>query len=289
MTAKPAYVFNWTFYIACNYRCEYCFFDGNWEALQKLNRVPDLEIITRSWEDVYNRYGQGLIQISGGEPTVYPRFGELMAELSRWHDWTFNTNLWWDAKRWENFSRRDVAARGIVQFSYHPTQEPDFEGFLEKAAFVNGLGFRKCYVCIVAYPPFIEKLPYYCERIREKGLDSRVQPLSGIFRGLSYPGGYSSEEKQSIRDLNQEGNSNLSSDLEYATAEKNPFGKPCRSGQYYCNIDQKGDITRCTQVNTEILGNLYEGFQLNQGPTPCPLTFCRCGESRWLVDNGPNS
>jgi MoaA/NifB/PqqE/SkfB family radical SAM enzyme len=281
------YVFDWTLHIACNYRCEYCYFDGNWSDLAGKNRIPPLEEAARAWEEVYERYGECYVLINGGEPTVYPRFSELMGSLGRRHRWSFNTNLWWGIPRWREFADRVDVGRGSVQFSYHPTQDADFDDFRRRAKFVNELGFRNCTFCVVAYPGFMERLRHYCLTLRDKRMTVRPQPFVGKYSGRDYPAAYSEQERALIRDLNGETESSLKSELSYAIGDWSPFGKPCRTGQYYAFIDQRGDVYRCTQSPQgpeDRLGNLYDGFELTPQATPCPLNFCKCGESKWLVE-----
>jgi MoaA/NifB/PqqE/SkfB family radical SAM enzyme len=275
-------------HIACNYRCPYCFFDGHWADLAKLNRPAALDELERAWGRIHERFGECYVTFNGGEPTAIPRFAELMGLLSRWHRWNFNTNLSWDVPQWRRFAERVDASRGSVQFSYHPTEEPDFAAFLSRALFVKGLGFRNCSVCIVAYPPQLGALPRFCRELKDRGLITRVQPMVGPFQDRRYPGGYSPEEKRLIDELNQVTRSALAADMGYAVGDQSPRGKPCHAGQFYCHINQSGDVYRCTQVPQRPehrLGNLFAGFPLSAEPRPCPMDFCPCGESRWLVED----
>ena len=283
------FVFDWNFHVACNYRCPYCYFDGHWEDLGKLNGIPGLEAVQEAWDRVFRDYGECYVPLNGGEPTAYPHFTELMAALGRRHRWNFNTNLSWDIPRWRRFAQNVDPSRGGVQFSYHPTQDADFDGFLRRAVFVKGLGLRGCNVCIVAYPPQLPDLRRYCLELKKAGLRARPQPMVGTFQGRRYPESYTPEERRLIDELGRETDSDLAADLGYAVGDQSPRGRPCHAGQFYCHINQSGDVYRCTQVpkrQEAKLGNLYEGFRLRADPQPCPMDFCPCGESRWLAE-GP--
>jgi MoaA/NifB/PqqE/SkfB family radical SAM enzyme len=287
-SCASGYFFDWNIYIACNYRCPYCYFEGHWDELKALNRVPPFETIVAAWKRVYDAYGESFIAINGGEPTVYPKFMELMIALSRWHQWTFNTNLWWDLARWRSFAGRIDTAKGRIQISCHPTEIGDFEAFADKAAAVGRLGFAHCQICIVVYPAYMDELRGYCDRLKRTGLTVRLQPFAGEHLGKTYPHAYTPEEKALIRELSLETDSSLLSEMAHAIGDSNPLGKPCRSGQYYCHINQQGDVHRCTQVDQRLgdkIGNFFDGFEFLPEPTPCPMSFCRCGESQWLVEN----
>ncbi|MCX5796126.1 MAG: radical SAM protein [Elusimicrobia bacterium] len=280
-------VFDWNFHVACNYRCPYCIFHEDWKKLAGLNRLPALDGLQKAWGRIHEDLGECYVTFNGGEPTVYPQFAELMSALGRWHRWNFNTNLSWDIPPWESFAKQVDMARGSVQLSYHPTEDPDFAGFLRRALFVQGLGLRNCSVCIVAYPPHLKDLPRYCRELKSEGLITRVQPMVGSYEGRRYPAAYTAEERRLIDELNQETRSALSADLDYAMGDQSPRGRPCRSGQSYFHINQLGDVYRCTQVpqKPELrLGSLVEGFAASACPRPCPMDFCPCGESRWLVE-----
>jgi len=281
-------VFDWNFHIACNYRCPYCFFNDHWKDLEKLNSLPALDVLQRAWGRIHEDLGECYVTFNGGEPTAVPRFAELMGALSRWHRWNFNTNLSWTIPQWQRFAERTDASRGSVQFSYHPTEDQDFAGFLRRALFVQGLGFRNCSVCVVAYPPQLAALRRFCAELKDGGLVARIQPMVGTFQGRRYPGAYTAGEKALIDELNQETRSVLTPEMGYAVGDQSPRGRPCHAGQFYCHINQSGDVYRCTQVpqrQEAKLGNLYEGFQLRADPQPCPMDFCPCGESRWLAED----
>ncbi|MDD5628963.1 MAG: hypothetical protein PHU21_07860, partial [Elusimicrobia bacterium] len=106
-------------------------------------------------------------------------------------------------------------------------------------------------------------------------------------QGRKYPEAYTAEEKRLIAELNRQTDSALAADLSYALGSQSPKDKPCRSGHTYFHINQLGDVYRCTQVPQkpeQRLGRLVEGFKAGAEPKPCPVDFCPCGESRWLVE-----
>ncbi|MCX5796303.1 MAG: radical SAM protein [Elusimicrobia bacterium] len=283
------YVFDWVISVACNYRCPYCYYEGHWDDLKKHNLAPPLETALATWKGIYEKYGECYILINGGEPTVYPRFMELMAALTRWHRWNFNTNLTWRLDRWRAFAEQIEPSRGNIQFSFHPSEEKDIDAFIERALAVRRLGFDNCDVTIIAYPPHLRDLKRFCGKFKAAGIKVSSQPFVGTWHGKNYPHDYTEEESALIRILSEENDSSLRSELDHAIGSASPLGKLCRSGQYSCHINQMGEVYRCTQIDQspgsrERLGHFYRGFELRPGPTPCPKAFCQCGESRWLVE-----
>ena len=85
--------FSWNLLFKCNYRCPYCWFDGNWQRMDKMNRFLAVSELARYWRNIYQRYGKVHIDILGGEPFLYPNFTELIHELSNMHSLGIATNL----------------------------------------------------------------------------------------------------------------------------------------------------------------------------------------------------
>ncbi len=64
---------------ACNYACDHCI---DWEALNSPVRHSDQEL-RDSLEELAERGLRSVILIGGGEPTLYPGFGEMVVFLKR--------------------------------------------------------------------------------------------------------------------------------------------------------------------------------------------------------------
>ncbi len=281
--------FDWTLHIACNYRCAYCFFDGRWEDLNKHNVYPPLDAPLSFWKFVYERYGPSHIILSGGEPTIYPRFIELAHGLTSWHTLKFPSNISMPSAWWQNMARSVDLQRVEIQASFHPSQI-ELAPFIEKVRWMASIGYN-LYIVIVAYPPHIPSLESWCNEIRASGLSVYVQPFHGVYQLHEYPHGYSHEERETIYNANRPGRGHNSVDdyrnmLDVAIGNQSPKGKPCTAGQLYCHISQSGDIYRCNMamgLETRI-GNIRDNFALYDQPLPCPSGHCLC-ESRWLLEN----
>src|SRR3989338_4046204 len=81
----PSKRLTWNIHYDCNYRCPYCFFEGQWIEYKKRNIYFSVDEWMHCWEKVYDRYGRCFILITGGEPFMYPNFIELVERLSQVH------------------------------------------------------------------------------------------------------------------------------------------------------------------------------------------------------------
>ncbi len=87
---------SWDIHVNCNYRCPYCFYEEEWEEHKKRNLFLPAQEWIKYWNKIYQEYGCCHIDISGGEPFIYPSFLELISELSKVHSLGIVTNLSWE-------------------------------------------------------------------------------------------------------------------------------------------------------------------------------------------------
>ena len=71
--------FGWDLCYTCNYRCPYC---GVWENYGDDNLFLSAQEWKGIWDKIYDKYGGCKIYMSGGEPSVYPYFYELVKVLT---------------------------------------------------------------------------------------------------------------------------------------------------------------------------------------------------------------
>lgn len=282
---RPPVVFNWIIDDICNYRCPYCFYDGHWESsAEEFKRMkrPDYSRLTALWKEIHDKYGASVFTFAGGEPTIYPRFFDLLLELSRWHYWTVCTNLSGPIERWENLLRQIDTSKACVGVSFHP-YETSLDAFVQKTARLKR-AIRNVTVAIVAYPPVVRSLPEYQQRFCDVGLPwVEVMPYQGLYNGRQYPDAYTAEERALVFGVNKTA---YVEKLEYAIQNRSPKGRLCDSGAVYCQINAAGDVFRCSHAKNVKLGNLFTSFELNAGPSPCPAEACDC-EMVWLRDEEP--
>jgi len=262
--------FFWNLFLACNYRCPYCWWQGNWHDLVKMNRCLSVDELMKYWENVYSRYGGVTIEISGGEPFLYPNFTELIKELSSIHSIRITTNL---SIEIDTFVSQIDSSRVKVSPTFHPLFT-NFEPFVKKILLLKENGFTQ-HISYIAYPPQIKQISHYKERFNQQGLSFSGVAFWGQYKGISYPLGYTEEEREIIGfHLGQ------CVDKESQLGLKTFKGKLCQAGQIYAVIQADGKVLRCggSEVN-EVIGNFFdENFKLLNEPLPCKSESCECNE-----------
>lgn len=267
--------FGWDITYTCNYRCPYC---TTWDQPTLL----DLSVAewTAVWRRIHERYGRCHIYLSGGEPSRYPRFYELIGELSRMHTIDVCTNLSWDVRRLVPLLAPEVLR---IAPSFHPSFAR-FEEFFEKVLHAkeympNRPEGRAVY--FVAHPSQIGRMKEYQARFAEGGFV--LVPLPLVEAGGM---GNNEGERSLIRDASpNKGDANAK--LEYQLQEFSPRGRLCRAGRDYAMIRGDGGVDRCSVYKDKQLGRVYEkGFRLWEEPKVCEQDWCPY-ESQWLVEPAP--
>lgn len=275
--------FNWHLLYKCNYRCPYCFYYGQWQRLPKLEEGLSLEKWLKAWHRIYERYGNVIIEMTGGEPFIYPSFAELIKELSKEHNIIITTNLSWDIKKLANFINQINYSRLSMCLSFHPLFAK-FEIFLEKALFLKEKSISDR-VLYVTYPPQLKHMRYFKEKFELKGIKFIAVPFRGEYQEVDYPEGYTEEEKSIIYGLSSELDDIQKKWIENQVVREKTKGKLCRAGQEYVHIDIYGTAYRCSwaKADSNPIGSLFDkNFGLLNEPLPCESESCPC-EFKWLV------
>ena len=286
----------WLINNKCNYRCTYC--------LNGFEEPPGFKILTPEewfsvWEDIYNKYGTVAMQITGGEPTVYPNFFEIMKGISKMHNLELQTNLFWDPKELiENVPPEHVSRVGG---SFHP-QYTEFEPFLEKIIRLREAGF-KVEINYVAYPPILDEVEKCLNVAKEKEIQFSVISFQGEYLGKRYPENYTDKEKEALKRLNVSSGESAEAMADWDiqkkkvgdTEEAEEPLRICRMGQMYTWIKPNGEVLRCCKSNLE-LGNIIEKtFNLLDEAIPCKAKNCICwrnmtiGEEERWIDRWPGT
>ena len=148
--------FVWDIHYKCNFRCPYCWFNDNWEAMEKLNANIPLERMVGLWKRMRDRHGECHIMITGGEPSLYPDFIELIDRLSKMHTIKVTSQLSGD---YLTFAERINPDRVQLDMNFHP-KDGNFDDFLKKVLALKRKGFKGG-VCYLAYPPQMDKIEHY--------------------------------------------------------------------------------------------------------------------------------
>lgn len=270
--------FNWDIHYSCNCRCSYCFFAGKWEEVAGGNVYPGIQKWIDIWRRLYEKYGECRIDISGGEPTTYPSFFELIAQLCKMHRVRFNTNLSFNVAKFVSNFLPIITKRSLlaveVSSSFHP-EGVSFEDFFKKLIILRDAGF-KLLVSYVAYPPQLDKMYEIKKKIENSNIPFIIQPFRGKYNGRTYPKEYTEEERKIFEQCSAGMPSGLFEHHLY-NKKNEQENKLCRMGQVYAKIHPNGEAFRCCAPGAQRLGNLIRDnhFTLLDAPDYCDLS-CPC-------------
>lgn len=260
--------FGWDLCHSCNYRCPYC---RGWERQSAGDITLPPERWLEIWERIRGLYGKCHIFVSGGEPSTYPQFTELMLGLAKLHEVDICTNLSWDPA-----ALAAVLPPGQLTLSatFH-ADFADFEEFFAKAVkFKAYLASGQVYT--VAQPSSVGLLPEWSRRFAGHGIKLVPIPLRGGEEVLN-----TETEKTAISDV-----SPYSGDkkLGYQLKALSPKGKLCAAGQRYAVIRSDCRVDRCSQTcDGEVGSILSPEFRLFEKPVPCKKEYCPI-ESQWIIE-----
>jgi len=261
--------FTWDIHYRCNFRCPYCWFYKEWARLgqRSLYLSPDEWMVY--WRRIYDKYGCVHIEITGGEPFIYPNFIEFVKLISSIHTIKITTNLSGDI---ETFVKEIDPKKVNLDLNFHPLFA-DIDAFIKKALLLKGAGF-KVGVCYLAYPPQMREMDNFRKRFEEAGINFALAAFWGEYNGKKYPAAYTDEEKEIMRpflgDVDR---------IAYHLNAQSPKGKLCNAGYKYTVIQADGKVFRCGQLVDKPIGNIFdEKFHLLEEPLPCEAEFCPCNE-----------
>ncbi|NQT75676.1 MAG: radical SAM protein, partial [Candidatus Omnitrophica bacterium] len=272
--------FTWEITYNCNYRCTYCHAPKPGNPDTRKTTSLDAKKWIGIWDDVYKNYGACFILISGGEPFAYPSFMDLVTQLHKKHIIELCTNLEWDVKP---FVKNMDPKRIKVATSLHP-EFADLDRFLHRLKLLKDNGFRT-HVNFVPWPPFLERMAEYKEKVEALGVQFILQPFIGDYEGRRYPQGYTESEREYFKIFKD--SCNIST-LDFKTTnESNKKGKLCRMGQNYAFIHPDGAADRCCKDHSVALGNVIDKtFRLLEEPAACTIEECNCWRCM-LVEKEP--
>jgi MoaA/NifB/PqqE/SkfB family radical SAM enzyme len=267
--------FVWDIHYRCNFRCPYCWFNDKWAEMDQYNHYPSLQEMVQRWRNIFERHGECHIMITGGEPSLYPNFTELIVELSKMHTVKITSQLSGDMY---TFARKVDPSRVVLDMNFHPL-ETKLEPFIRKVLTLKKYGFKGG-VCYLAYPPQMDKISYYHEQFEKHGIGFALAAFWGEYQGRKYPESYSEEERKMIAPFLGD-----VARVTYHLEGRKTKGKLCRAGHVYASIKADGKVTRCGPLSHKPIGNIFDpDFRMFDAPMPCEADVCPCDEYVWLVD-----
>jgi|TARA_R110002096_G_scaffold13792_3_gene48613 hypothetical protein len=295
MLDKPLFNVSWILGRFCNYSCSYCWPYAN-------SNKPDhqaFELYTNTIDEIKrqaraNGFTEFHFSFSGGEPTAYKLFSELVAYYAddadaKYQSVHMTTNLspgskWWN--KWlettSSLQRRSITA------SYHAEFANEQE-FGDKCLQLMKGGV---YVTInqVMVPEMFEELYERLQRFAARGINVTLKPQSDptasfIIDGYTtdqvekmqkgFPQEWNGEEVYQIRLTDVSGSTHFIDQAERLNAYGfNKFeGWNCNAGYQSCII-RGNEVKRAYSCSDEPLGTLQDGFTLFKTPSKCVTATC---------------
>ena len=262
----------WFLTMACNYKCEYC-----WEVQYQLqgrfkaHPIPPAE----KWAEAFNRIRPGILDITGGEPFLMPRFVWFLEQLDPAIRIAITSNISRDFEEYVN----SPAIKKVFSMtcSYHPSQSENKDGqslevFTQKVLRLRGAGIQHLTVNFVAYPEQMHLIPELKRHFEGLSIRFHVDPFA-----MNVPKNpYTPEQEAFLKPF-------VGADR--LADAKQGDNVMCDGGQQHLSIQPDGQAYRCildkqltfeNYPNIKPVGNIFNAdFALNPGKTFCDQRY-RC-------------
>jgi len=186
---------DWILLRACNFRCLYCFFsDPTSGAKVKMHGTA------AQWKDGFQATGKTwLLHITGGEPTLYPRFVDLCDELTQNHYLSINSNLSHHCIK--IFAQKlNPEQIHFINVGIHLEERQKNNAlniFVENVYKLRDAKFNVL-TSLVMTPHVVNNLSTIYEHLEANGLFVIPKVIRRPYAGNHYPKSYSCEQRQII-------------------------------------------------------------------------------------------
>jgi len=295
MLDQPLFNVSWILGRFCNYKCSYCWPYANTDQPDHL----DLEVYKNTIDEIKrqaraNGFTEFHFSFSGGEPTAYKHFGELIEHYcgdteAPYQSIHLTTNLSPGSKWWNKFieNTKNLQRRSITA-SYHAEFANEQE-FGDKCLQLIDAGVLLT-VNQVMVPEQFDQYYSRCSRLWNRGINVTLKPQSDPTASFVVDG-YTTEQIEKMQTnfpLHDHSNKVIQMYLEDAKgndygldqAERmNAFGFnkfkgwTCNAGYQSCII-RGVEVKRAYSCRDEPLGTIHEGFKLFKNTTKCITDTC---------------
>ena len=289
MLNKKLFNVSWILGRFCNYDCSYCW---PYARSKTLDHRP-FEVYTRTIDEIKrqakaNGFDQFHFSFSGGEPTTYKKFIDLVNHYEDFESEYLSIHMtsncspgkrWW--KRWLDathyLDRRSITASFHAEFA-------DEKEFGDKLLYLQD---NDVLVTInqVMVPEHWEEYYERSKRFSDRGLHVTLKPQSDPTASFIVDG-YTKEQKNILQNESVQNTHQVAlydaKGIEYwiDQAERlNAYGFNkfkvwmCNSGYQSCII-RSNEVKRAYSCHDEPLGTLDEGFELFKAPKLCITPTC---------------
>ena len=300
MLEQPLFNVSWILGRFCNYKCSYCWPYANTDRPDH----QDLEVYKNTIDEIKrqaraNGFTEFHFSFSGGEPTAYKHFGELIEHYcgdteAPYQSIHLTTNLspgtkWWNKfiENTKNLQRRSVTASYHSEFAQEQAFGDKCLQLMKGGVFVT--------INQVMVPEQFDELYDRCKRFSDRGINVTLKPQSDptasfVVDGYTedqiekmqtkFPQIIPDQYKDMIPLLQMYFEDAKGNDYGLDQAERmNAFGFnkfkdwTCSAGYQSCVI-RGVEVKRAYSCSEEPLGTLTDGFTLFKTPSKCITDTC---------------
>jgi hypothetical protein len=258
---QPEHHLMWNMTRRCNFKCKYCYFPH--QSQPEPNPITADEI-----GDFLDNSGHGwIVEMTGGEPFLYPGFVEVCSRITQNHLISLDSNLS-ISKEVRRFAHSVDPAKVVDIYAAVHIEERRrlglVERFVEDVRLLMDKGFQVS-LNYVIHPSLVRQYPKDREYFMNRGIKLLPRPFKGRHNGVDYPAGYGQAAKSLFAKKLKAGKK----------AVFNFKGVPCDAGMRLLRLEPDRSILRCSGDRTR-LGSLGGELKLHTSPQPCRVSRCPC-------------
>lgn len=257
----------WEVTTKCNYSCTYC----SQKLYTKLFwKHASNDVVDAMLDYIQTLKSSWLINVSGGEPMIHPRFMEVCKAIAaNGHKFSTTTNFSLPIRKLKEL----VSILGdqifFISASLHPTQLKNIDDFINKAIEFNSIISPQTdfFITSVLVEEDFELLKDVKARLENAGIKFELSPLTSFNKYVKY-------DDPEIENYIQENGLKNANKIR----NKNLFGKRCFTGKLFFYVRVNGDVSRCFNLQPGyFLGNIVKGtFKPFDTVKPCMALKCTC-------------
>lgn len=290
---------DWIMLKACNFGCDYCFF-----SRRKRREKLAIFASNKQWREAFDKTAlRWSIHLTGGEPSIYPKFLDLCLELTQSHLISINSNL--STIAFHKLAKKINPDRvRFINASLHPNERYRLKGFgmfADNYKVLRDKGFN-VFASMVATPESLMRFDEISDILMSDEIYVIPKLLRGEYRGKSYPNDYTDQEKKIFRfalkkarkhyeqvwgKLREPPTINPLQDDRYLDGLPDFVGKKCASGKNFVRINEAGVVYDCSNM---ILGNLLSSsLSLRRNEMVCKYRFCHYWCTKYVGNSAYNT
>jgi len=259
--------YDWHLTDACNFNCVYCFP----QIKAKKNSPFTRKIVTKNVVAAFDNTGKSSnINMSGGEPFLFPDFINVCIGLTQKHHIGINTNL--SVSAVDEFAAKiDPKKVSYIWAAVHLDErqklKDGMKNFAKRYNLLKSKGFNIS-IIYVLHPSKLSTYKVELEYIKSFGIDNiMLKVFKGMYDGQEYPQSF----PDSVKDEIIANSGGYQPSKTYLKGNQDFHGKLCYAGQKFFKICVDGKVERCASDSTDY-GNIYDGnIRVDETPQPCRI------------------